>query len=482
MPRSRAIRKVLAGAFAQSRTPAWGVFTVCLGTLLVPFDSAVNVAFSPIVRAFGLAIPAIQWVVIAYTLTYASLMLVFGRVGDMLGYRRLFLVGTGWSAAAFALCAAAPSFGWLLAARMLQGVGAALVLSCGPALATSLYAEERRPQILGIYTMVFGIGGALGPALAGPLLERWGWSAVFAFRVPIALAAFALAWGLPAVARPTVRERFDAAGAVLLVVAISALLLALDRLQHLPQSVPWLGLLAALTIVAGIAFVVREHRTAQPIIDLRFFRDADFALLNAAHTVLNLAAFAVMLLVPFYLDRIGRLSLSTAGLTLAASPLGIALAAPLAGRIARRVSPRRLALAGTAAMAVGQGLIGFAGADPALPALFGAMALQGFGLGLFQVAYFDIATATIPRADRGVAGSLVMMTRTIGIVLGATMLMLVFEGLRGHAAVGGAAEPQAFLAGFQGAFRIAAALPVLTVAVALLRGWGRIGDRTRGVA
>ena len=255
-----------------------------------------------------------------------------------------------------------------------------------------------------------------------------------------------------------------------------------DRLQHLPRSALWLVLLATLTVVAGIAFVVREHRTAQPIIDLRFFRDADFALLNAAHAVLNLAAFSVMLLVPFYLDRVGRLSLATAGFMLAASPLGIALAAPLAGRIARRVSPRRLALAGATAMAVGQGLIGFVGAHPAMPALFGAMALQGFGLGLFQVAYFDIATATIPRQDRGVAGSLVMMTRTIGIVLGATVLMLVFQGLRVQAAGQGAADADAFLAGFQGTFRIAAALPVLTVAVALLRGWARIGDRKRGVA
>ena len=476
------MRKVLAGALARPGGPAWGVFTVCLGTLLVPFDSAVNVAFAPIVRAFGLEIPAIQWVVISYTLTYASLMLVFGRIGDMLGYRRLFLIGTGWSAAAFALCATAPSFGWLLAARMLQGVGAALVLSCGPALATSLYAEERRPQILGIYTMVFGLGGALSPVMAGPLLERWGWGAVFGFRVPIALAAFALAWLLPAATRPNLRARFDAIGALLLVVAISALLLALDQLQHLRQSAVWLALFAAAAALAGAAFVVRERRTAQPIIDLRFFRDADFALLNAAHTILNLAAFAVMLLVPFYLDRLGRLTPSAAGLVLAASPLGVALAAPLAGRIAARVAPRRLALAGAAAMGLGQGLIGLVGAHPSMPALFGAMALQGCGLGLFQVAYFDIATVTIPRQDRGVAGSLVMMTRTIGIVLGATVLMLAFEGLRERAAVQGAADADAFLAGFQGTFRIAAALPVLTVAAALLRGWGRSGSRTRGAA
>ena len=212
------------------------MLVVALGTLVVPFDSSVNFAFPFITRAFGLPIPAIQWVVIAYTLTYAALMLVFGRVGDMLGYRRIFLAGSLWSAVAFVLCALAPSYGALLAARVLQGVGAALVLSCGPALATSLHPESARTRILGIYTMAIGIGGALGPLIAGLLVPLIDWPAVFWFRAPLALSAFLLAWLLPADARPAHRERFDAAGGVLLVLAISAMLLALNQLQHIARA------------------------------------------------------------------------------------------------------------------------------------------------------------------------------------------------------------------------------------------------------
>src|SRR3954451_22779752 len=166
-----------SGRLAE-RHPAFGVFVVGLGTLVVPFDSSVNVAFPHIIRAFGLPIPAIQWVVIAYTLTYAALMLVFGRIGDMLGYRRIFLFGCAWSTIAFVCCAAAPSYGWLLVARVMQGIGAALALSCGPALATSLYPEGERTRILGLYTMVFGLGGAVGPVLAGQLVQYWGWQSV----------------------------------------------------------------------------------------------------------------------------------------------------------------------------------------------------------------------------------------------------------------------------------------------------------------
>src|SRR6202020_2390375 len=165
-----------SGGFAE-RHPGFGVFVVGLGTLVVPFDSSVNVAFPHIIRGFDLAIPAIQWVVIAYTLTYAALTLVFGRVGDMLGYRRIFQMGNVSGAVAFVLCAAAPGYGRLLGALVLQGVGAALALSCSPALATSLYPEDQRPRVLGLYTMMFGLGSVLGTILAGELVQHFGWRA-----------------------------------------------------------------------------------------------------------------------------------------------------------------------------------------------------------------------------------------------------------------------------------------------------------------
>jgi MFS family permease len=460
------------GSFLVAR-PGFGVLVVALGTLVVPFDSSVNFAFPYITRAFGLPIPAIQWVVIAYTLTYAALMLVFGRVGDMLGYRRIFLAGSGWSAIAFVLCAMAPSYGALLAARVLQGIGAALVLSCGPALATSLYPESARTRILGLYTMVIGLGGALGPPIAGLLVPIIDWPAVFWFRAPLALSAFVLAWLLPADTRPAVREKFDAAGGALLVLAISAMLLALNQLQYIGERRGWFIASALACLLAVGGFIAQETRTQRPIISLRYFRDFDFSLLNAGHAALSLAGFSVLLLVPFYLSRFGGLTAHTTGLLLACSPAGTAVAAPLAARLAARIPPRLLAVIGAAAMAIGQVLIGSADATPDIPLLAGAMALQGFGVGLFQVAYFDIVTTSIPRADRGVAGSLVMMTRTVGVVTGATVLMLLFQTWRGMAEANGATEIPAFLSGFGGTFRVAAALPALVVLLGLLRGWGR---------
>jgi EmrB/QacA subfamily drug resistance transporter len=446
-----------------------GTAAICLATLAMPLDSSVNVAFPDIVNAFHLPISDIQWVVIAYTLTYAALMLVAGRAGDLFGHRPIFLIGCAASALAFLFCTIAPTYGWLLVARVLQGIAAALSLSCGPALITALYPEDQRTRMLGVYTLMFGIGGAVGPLLGGPLVQTWGWPAVYAFRVPIALVALAMGLVLPVGAKRS-GASFDVTGATLLVTAIAALLLALNQLQH-AENLLALGALFLLFVVLGAAFIVQQRRSLHPVVDLKYFRSADFSLLNIGSMTLNLGAFAIWLFVPFYLDRIAKLPLGTVGLILAIAPVGTAIAAPIAGRSAAAMNARRLAVAGAAAVAAGSLIIGIDIGGVALLAF--AALLQGLGLGFYQVAYFDIATATLPAADRGVAGSLVMMTRTLGIVIGATVLTLVFQRLSSGASAGGADAATAFVSGFDGAFRFAAALSAAIVVAAVARGWMR---------
>ena len=453
--------------------PGFGVLVVALGTLVVPFDSSVNFAFPFITHAFGLPIPAIQWVVIAYTLTYAALMLVFGSIGDIMGYRRVFLAGNAWSALAFVLCALAPSYWALLIARVLQGVGAALLLSCGPALAMSLHAETARTRVLGLYTTVVGIGGALGPLIAGLLVPLIDWPAVFWFRAPLALLAFFLAWRLPVDAVRAEHGTFDAAGGVLLVMAVGSMLLALQELHSIDAGQSWFAATALVCVLATGGFILQERRVARPIIDLRYFRDLDFALLNVAHAALSLAGFSVLLLVPFYLSRAGGLTPDARGLLLACSPTGTAIAAPLAARLIANVAPRLVALAGAAITAIGLVLISTADMTSDMLLLGCEMALAGFGAGLFQVAYFDIVTSLLPPSARGVAGSLVMMTRTLGTVTGATLLMLLFQIRRDAALAADAGELPAFLAGFGQTFELAAALPTLVVLLGLAGGWGR---------
>lgn len=466
----------------RGMSPLSRVLVVCLGTLVVPLNSMVNLDFPSITQRFALGIPEIQWLVISYTLTHASLLLVFGRIGDMIGHRRIFLFGTAWSGGAFVLCGAAPSYGWLLFARCLQGVGAGLVLSCGAALVTGFVAEERRARVLGLYTMMFGLGSALGPLLAGVIVSRWGWSAVFWARAPIALGSCALGFALPSPALPSPaspgagpevaeaagplgRTQFDALGAVLLVLTIGALLLTLNRLRAPATAAAF----AVVTLGSLWGFIRQERRVAQPIIDLRLFRIEGFAAVNLGHALMNFSGFAIMLLMPFYLDRVAGLTTLWLGLALAASPLGMMVAAPIAGRLAGRSGPRRLTVTGALCAALGLGVIAAFAGRVGIGVLAPAMFVQGFGLGLFQVAYFDSLTATIPRRDRGVAGSLGMLTRTGGVVLAASGLMLAFQTLRGMAAAQGGSDTAAFLFGFRGAFALAAGLTALVVVLLMRR-------------
>ncbi len=427
------------------------------GTLVVPLDTTVNVALPHIVAAFGIAVPAVKWVVICYVLTHAGLMLAAGRLGDLFGYRRVFMAGCLWSAVAFVLCALAPSYPVLMGARALQGMGAALVLSVGPALATRAYPPERRVRVLGLYTMMFAIGAAVGPVLGGALLAEWGWRAVYAFRAPLALLAFAAAWALPA-GRAHGGARFDTAGSALMLLAMGAGLLALDLL---PRDAIGAAALAALAGAAGWGFVRVQARSASPLVTLAHFRDRVLAMALAAGVGVNLAAFANLLLGPFLLRLVAELSPVGNGLVLMASPLGMVAAAPLAERVATRIGMRRLTALGLLVAAAGLGALGLGATG--MGAIAAGMFVQGFGQGLFQVANFDLITGALPERDRGVAGGLAMLTRSVGLMLGATLLMLAMQALSGPG-------PGGMVAGIERTYLLAALLPLALLAVSRTSG------------
>jgi MFS family permease len=433
---------------------------LALGTSVVPLDTAVNIAFPDITESFGLPLEAIQWVVICYVLTYASLMLAFGRVGDIFSHGRVFRVGLVWSSVAYLLCAAAPTYGWMLFCRFLQGIGASLIVSCAPALVTGLFPEHRRSRAVGAFTVVYAIGSAAGPLLGGMLVHFWGWPAVFWFRAPIALVALAFLEGLPAVSRLDAREPVDIVGALLLALGISTLLLTFNQLQYLERStLPGIGL-AGIAVASLFGFVRWEHRVAQPIVKLEFFQSGGFAAVNLASVLIYLTSFSVLLFVPYYLVRFTDLSVAMAGGVLAASFLGSIVASPLAGFIVERVPANRLAAVGAVLGGTGLVLIGSwnPGATSHAAVIIGALLLQGFGVGLFQVAYMDMVMRTLPRQHRGVAGSIAMLSRSLGVVTGATLLTLVFHAVEPSALVDGRMAAEGFLSAFRTTFRLAGAI------------------------
>jgi len=438
------------------------VALIGLGTSVAPLDSAVNIAFPDITGSFGLPIEMIQWVVICYVLTHAALMLAFGRLGDVFGYGRVFRAGLLWNALAFVCCAAAPSFGWLLFCRFLQGIGAALILSCAPALVTGLFPEDRRSRALAAFTMMYALGSAAGPLLGGGLVDLWGWPAVFWFRAPIAVVALIFLEGLPAAPRRGPREPVDIVGAGVLALAISTLLLTLNQLQHPGRQLFALIAFSGVAAASLFGFVRWERRVAQPIVNLDFFRTGGFAAINGASVSVYLTSFAVMLLAPYYLVRFTDLPLPLAGAVLATSSIGSIAASPLAGRLIERIPAAPVAALGAVLSGAGLFLIGGRGIGTASASVVVPLALQGFGVGLFQVAYMDLVMGTLPPQHRGVAGSLAMLTRTLGIVIGATLLTLVFHSLQTSSLAyqGGAAD--GFLSAYRATFRLAGIVSAVT--------------------
>jgi EmrB/QacA subfamily drug resistance transporter len=443
---------------------------VSLGVAAGPLDTAVNIAFPAITAAFGIPVTTIQWVVICYVLTYGSLLLGCGRLGDVIGHKRVFLFGLAWSAMSLALCGWAPTFAWLLFFRLMQGVGTALLLSCAPALATLAFPEAQRGTALGVYTMLSALASTLGPLLGGQFVALWGWPAVFYFRVPLALVAAVLTicWvQQPVGVRPG--QHFDSLGAATLTVAIAGLLLALNQGNRLGWSaLP--TLLLGSGALACLGFCIwHELRSAEPVIDLRLFRHTAFSMANMAHVLANIASFTVLLLVPYYLLNTYQTSALVGGVFLAMAPLGTMLASPLGGWLLAHCASRHLSVCGLCLVSVG--LLGISQwhAHTATALIVGMLGLQGFGLGLFQIANMDFVMGVIPRHQQGVAGSLTMLTRTVGVVAGVTLGAFLLGLLQARytmqlEATGVALAtigPQAFLLAFQGVFQYAAMLAAI---------------------
>lgn len=441
--------------------PVLGLVIVGLGASLAPLDIAVNVALPAITGHFRLALGDVQWLVICYVLVYGSLMLVCGKLGDLFGHRLIFRIGLLVSAIGCAACAAAPDWPLFLWARAGQGVGTALALSCTPALATSVYPADERLKALAGFSMAMSLAAAIGPLLGGVLVEVWGWPAVYWIRVPIALLTLLLSGLLPS---PQPQSRpFDALGGVLVAACMSSLLLSLVLSQRV--AVP--GWIAALLFGAALAllatYVARARHVEEPIIRPSLFADAAFTVPNVVNVVANLAGFSILLLTPYYLVNVLKLPAVLAGAVLALAFCGSLAGAPLAARLVPLIGRRMTAFAGVAL--VGAGLLPLAFTGAATPvALVGLLLIiEGLGQGLLNVAYTDLVTDTLPVRDRGVAGSLALLTRTLGVVSGASVLTALHAHLPG----------QDFMAGYKFAFLVAGGGVLAALAVSCLwpRAW-----------
>ena len=363
---------------------------------------------------------SIQWVIVGYVLPHASLLLICGRLADVLGHGRVLICGLLVSAATFLACALAPTFGWLIAARVVQGLGAALMSGSAPALVTLAVPKEERGRALGIFQMSMATGYALGPVIGGLLVDQLGWRAVFWFRVlPALLLAGLAAVKLPASRRGGESRQFDLLGAVTFAACVAGFLLALSRGRALGWTSPDVITLVLVSALCFGTFFVTESRVRTPLFDLSLFRWPLF--IASLLTVLaNCARFAIGLLVPYYVIDVLHYPAAAGGTLMLAAALMTPLAAPLAGRLSDRVGTAGLSSLGLALEGLGLWMVSRLDAQADYFSVAAALGVVGLGLGLFEAPNMSFVMGAIPRHQQGVAGSIANMMRTLGIVFGAT--------------------------------------------------------------
>lgn len=459
------------------------VLTVLIvGTFIAPLDSSiVNIALPAIAADFGARIAAAGWVATAYVLTTASLVLTMGRLGDILGLRRVYVTGFLVFGAGSAACALAPALGWLIAARVLQATGAAAMFASGPALVTRTFAPRRRGWALGWISLSVSAGLTLGPALGGVLVGSFGWQSVFLINIPLAVIMAALARRLlPEDCRRS--EPFDIAGSALAALALTTLLLALSEVDRSGlASVSVLGALAV-SGAAATAFVLVERSKAHPMLDLSIFSGRRVSSGVVAALCSYASLFAVTFTMPFYLLSARGIEAQNAGLLLTATPISMALFSPLAGRLSDRWGSRGLSTFGLGWLALS--LLGATrlGVDTPLPFVALTLFSVGTGLSVFQAPNTAAILRAVPHRQAGIGSALVAQARNLGMALGIGITAaIVSVGLRGEdvMAITGTLTPeqaQLFVDAMRPALLVASAIALTGAVVSWSRGAESLDD------
>ncbi|MGB8931843.1 MAG: MFS transporter, partial [Anaeromyxobacteraceae bacterium] len=368
---------------SRAPPPPWIVFSaVSVGTLMSTLDgSIVNVALPTLGVELNASIDRLEWIVAGYLLTLSVTLLVAGRLGDLFGHRRVYAAGLALFTVGSGLCGAAPSLTFLVAARVLQALGASLTMAVGPAVVTAVFPPGMRGRALGALGSVVSIGLTIGPPLGGAIIQALSWRWIFLVNLPIGILGVAWALRVLPPPRPVKGARFDGTGALLLAAALGLGIVALDTLPD--RSVQTMPLLLAAAAAAAL-LAVWARRAPEPIVDAAVLRAPGVGSGLLASLLSYVAMFTQTLLTPFLLARVFRLSPGGVGAMLIAVPLAMAVAAPLSGWLADRFGGRVLPTLGMALLATSLYGLSLAGPGSWLPSIALRLALAGAGMGFFQ--------------------------------------------------------------------------------------------------
>jgi EmrB/QacA subfamily drug resistance transporter len=380
-------------------------------------------------RAFGIGSAKVQWVLNASLLPLAGLLIFGGRLGDVLGRRRVFLVGSILFAGASAVGGLSPAFPLLLVARACQGIGGALMLPATVAIIASTFPAEQRGRALGTMGGLAAVAAALGPTIGGLLTSAFSWRAVLLVNVPLAIVTVLLTLRhVPGDARGDHPEPIDAAGTALLSIAL------IGTVFGLSQSQPWgwdsagVWLPLAVAVASGLAFVLHERRSAHPLMDFRLLRHRNYAGASVSQLLSGMAEIGLGVIFPLLLILNLRMSPALAGLALIPTTLPMIAVAPLAGRWYDRAGGRPPLVVGFALLAVSGVLLAIGADHRSYGAILPGLLVYGIGLSLILTVNDPVSVDEIPEVDQGQASGVSATAEQFGGALGIAILYSIFHG------------------------------------------------------
>jgi len=443
----------------------WALASLALSTLLASLGASVaTVGLPTLAQALDASFQQVQWVVLAYLLAITTLIVSVGRLGDLIGRRKLLLMGIALFTFASALCGAAPSLWWLVAGRALQGLGAAVMMTLTLALVGETVAQEKTGSAMGLLATLSATGTALGPSMGGLLISSFGWQALFLINVPLGLLTLSLAWrALPSGQRANVgHTRFDVTGTLLLALALAAYALAMTS-GHGDFS--WVNGALLLTAICGAGLFVRSQtRAASPLIQLALFRDRQLVSGLATSALVATVMMATLLVGPFYLSIALGLPATLVGLVLTAGPCVAALAGVPSGRLADRFGVVPMQRAGLATLILGCLMLSLVTPGLGIAGYVTSIIVTTFGYALYQTATNTAVMTGVAAHRRGVIAGLLNLSRNLGFFTGASVLGAIFASA---SAMNGTrhATPEAVTDGLHMTFGIALILMMLALVV-----------------
>ena len=409
----------------------WTLAAMCFALFMIMLDNTVvNVALPSIQADLDTTLASLEWTVNAYTLTFAVLLVTGGRLGDIFGRRRMFLFGVLVFALSSAAIGLAPDQNWLVAGRAVQGIGAAFMMPATLSIITNAFPPEMRGKAIGTWAGVSGLALAIGPVVGGFLTEHVSWRAIFFLNLPVAAGAVAVTLFATRESRDeTVERRIDIPGIAALSIGLTSLVLALIEGNSWGWGSPEIVSLLAVAAVGLVSFGVIEVRSRVPMVDFAFFRSHSFVGANVVAFVISFAMLAVFFFVALYMQNILGYSPLEAGVRFLPSTLLIIVTAPIAGRLADRIGPRRLIVTGLLLIAVSLYIQTHITVDSGYGLLLAAFMVMGVGIGLTMSPMSTAAMNAVEVTKAGVASGILSMSRMVGGTFGVAAIGALFQGV-----------------------------------------------------